>query len=98
MCLATPGEVIEIQGDDPLTRIGRVRFGGAIREVFLVYTPEAQVGDFVLAHVGYAISIVQPEAAKHALELIDAAESASGKPMPEVRDAEEGSQAGSGAL
>jgi len=58
MCLAVPGKVVSIEGDDPVTRVGRVSFSGVHREVSLACVPEAKVGDYVLVHVGMAISIV----------------------------------------
>lgn len=58
MCLGVPGQILTISGDDPLTRMGRVNFGGVVKEVCLAYTPEAQVGDYVVVHVGFAISQV----------------------------------------
>lgn len=56
MCLAVPGKIETILGDDLLTRSGRVNFGGIVKEVNLAYVPEAQVGDYVIVHVGFAIS------------------------------------------
>ena len=56
MCLAVPGQILSIAGDDPLTRTGCVCFGGIVKEVSLAYVPEAEVGDYVLVHVGFAIS------------------------------------------
>jgi hydrogenase expression/formation protein HypC len=47
MCLAIPGKVLSISGDEPITRIGKVSFGGIIRDVSLAYLPEAIVGDYV---------------------------------------------------
>jgi hydrogenase expression/formation protein HypC len=64
VCLAVPGEILEITDQDPLTRQGRVRFGGAIRVVNLSCVPKAGVGDFVLVHVGVAISTVDPAQAE----------------------------------
>lgn len=64
MCLAVPGKVIEIQGDDPLLRIARVSFAGVVKKVSLTCTPEAKLGDFVLVHVGVAISIVDQQEAE----------------------------------
>jgi hydrogenase expression/formation protein HypC len=58
MCLAVPGRVLTISGDDPVMRVARVDFGGIVKEVNLAYTPEAKVGDHVLVHVGFAITIV----------------------------------------
>jgi hydrogenase expression/formation protein HypC len=56
MCLAIPGKILEILGEDPLTRSGRVSFGGVVKEVNLACVPEAAVGDYVIVHVGFAIS------------------------------------------
>ena len=64
MCLAIPGKILSIAGDDPLLRTGRVSFGGLVKEVNLAYTPEAGVGDYVIVHVGFAISTVD-EAEAH---------------------------------
>ena len=58
MCLAVPGRIISIQGDDALSRTGRVSFGGVVKEVSLAYVPEAEIGDYVIVHVGFALSKV----------------------------------------
>ena len=63
MCLAVPGKVLSVSGDDPLVRAARVSFNGVIKEVSLACAPEAQVGDYVLVHVGVAISVVDPQEA-----------------------------------
>ena len=68
MCLAVPGRVISIAGDDALMRVGRVDFGGVVREIQLAYTPEARVGDHVLVHVGFAISIIDAAEAARIFE------------------------------
>jgi hydrogenase expression/formation protein HypC len=62
MCLAVPGKIISIHGED-LARQARVEFGGVLKEVNLAYVPEAQVGEYVLVHVGFAISVVDEEEA-----------------------------------
>lgn len=64
MCLAVPGKVLEIHGDDPLLRSARVSFAGVIKQVSLSCAPEAKIGDFVLVHVGVAISVVDPQEAE----------------------------------
>jgi hydrogenase expression/formation protein HypC len=64
MCLAIPGKIESISGDDPLTRMGRVNFGGIIKEASLAYVPEAVVGDYVIVHVGFALSRVDEEEAQ----------------------------------
>jgi hydrogenase expression/formation protein HypC len=62
MCLAVPGKIISVVGED-LARQARVDFGGVLKEVNLAYVPEAQVGEYVLVHVGFAISVVDEEEA-----------------------------------
>ena len=64
MCLAVPGKVIEIRGDDPLLRSARVSFSGVIKDVSLACAPEAKLGDYVLVHVGVAISVVDAQEAE----------------------------------
>ncbi len=65
MCLAVPGKILSVAGDDPYLRCGRVSFGGIVKEVNLSCTPEAGVGDYVLVHVGFALSVVdEAEAAQ----------------------------------
>lgn len=65
MCLAIPGKVESISGGaDPLTRMGRINFGGVIKEACLAYVPEVNVGDFVIVHVGFALSKVDEDEAQ----------------------------------
>jgi hydrogenase expression/formation protein HypC len=65
MCLAVPGKVLSITDATSLMRLGTVSFGGIVKEVSLAYVPEAQVGDYVLVHVGFAISrLNEQEAAR----------------------------------
>lgn len=65
MCLGVPGEILTITREEPLARTGRVSFGGIIKEVNLSYVPEAVMGDYVIVHVGVAISKVdEAEAAQ----------------------------------
>jgi hydrogenase expression/formation protein HypC len=71
MCLAVPGKVISIRGEDPLTRTGRVDFGGVVREASLAYVPEVNVGDYVIVHVGFAISKVDEEEARKVFEYLE---------------------------
>ncbi|MFI5336867.1 MAG: HypC/HybG/HupF family hydrogenase formation chaperone [Opitutales bacterium] len=70
MCLAVPGKVLEITGEDPLLRSARVSFGGVVKVVSLACTPEAKTGDYVLVHVGLAISIVDPQEAEETYEYL----------------------------
>lgn len=71
MCLAVPGKVIEILDTDPLLRRGRVSFGGIKKEVNLSYVPEAGIGDYVIVHVGFAISRVDEGEAKKIFDYLD---------------------------
>jgi hydrogenase expression/formation protein HypC len=57
MCLAVPGRILSIHGEDS-ARTARVNFGGIIKEISLAYTPEAHEGQYVIVHVGFAISVV----------------------------------------
>jgi len=70
MCLAIPGKIVKITGDEPLTRTAKVSFGGSIKEVSLAYTPEAGVGDYIMVHVGFALSVVDEEEAVHVFEVL----------------------------
>ncbi len=70
MCLAIPGKVISISGSDPLMRLGMVDFEGIRKEINLAFTPEANEGDYVLVHVGFAISIVDEAEAKRVFETL----------------------------
>jgi hydrogenase expression/formation protein HypC len=72
MCLAVPGRVVEIMdGDDIAFRVGKVDFGGIRKEVNLAYTPEAEVGKYVLVHVGFAISVIDEEEAQRVFKYLE---------------------------
>ena len=71
MCLAVPGKIESIIGEEPMTRKGRVNFGGIVKEVFLAYVPEAGIGDYVIVHVGFAISKINEQEAQRTLEYLD---------------------------
>ena len=68
MCLAIPGEILSISGDELLTRTARVDFGGLVKEINLAFVPEASVGDFILVHVGFAITVIDEAEAQRVLE------------------------------
>jgi hydrogenase expression/formation protein HypC len=70
MCLAVPGKILSVSGDEPLQRVGRVSFGGIVKEVSLAYTPEANVGDYVIVHVGFAISRLDEAEAHRVFEYL----------------------------
>lgn len=66
MCLAVPGRVESIY-EERGTRMGRVNFGGVVKEVCLVYLPELQVGDYTIVHVGFALSKIDEASAQQTL-------------------------------
>jgi hydrogenase expression/formation protein HypC len=69
MCLGIPGEILSITpGAFPMARVS---FGGAVREVCLVYVPEAVPGQYVIVHAGFAISRLDPEQARSVLTYLD---------------------------
>ncbi|MCK5677669.1 MAG: HypC/HybG/HupF family hydrogenase formation chaperone [Flavobacteriaceae bacterium] len=71
MCLSIPGKLIEITAQlDETFRVGRVSFDGVIKEVSLALVPEAKVNDYVMVHVGAAISVVDEEEAKKTFEIL----------------------------
>lgn len=70
MCLAIPGKIVSIENDEPIYRAGRVSFGGIIKQVNLAYVPEAQIGDYVIVHVGFAINKLDEEEAARVFEYL----------------------------
>lgn len=71
MCLAVPGKIISVSGDD-LNRSGKVSFSGVMKEVSLAYVPEAQIGDYVIVHVGFALSKVDEAEAHRVFDYLEA--------------------------
>jgi len=69
MCLGVPGKIVETYQADGL-KMGKVDFGGVVRETCLEYVPQAEVGDYVVIHVGFAISLVSEEEAQATLETL----------------------------
>jgi len=71
MCLAIPGKVVEIMdAGDIAFRRAKVDFGGIKKEISLAYTPEAELGKYVLVHVGFAISVIDEEEAQRVFEYL----------------------------
>ena len=86
MCLAIPGKVVESFEQCGL-RMAKVQFGGITREACLEYVPETQVGDYVLVHVGFAISRVDEEEARRTYELLESMDQLTELDAPEVNEA-----------
>jgi hydrogenase expression/formation protein HypC len=70
MCLAVPGKITSISGDEPLARTARVDFGGILKEVSLAFVPEAEPGDYIIVHAGFALSRVDEEEAGKVFEYL----------------------------
>ena len=70
MCLAVPGKILETE-DCEGNRIAKVQFGGITRPVYLNFVPDAAVGDYVVVHVGFAISRIDAEEARRTYELLE---------------------------
>lgn len=70
MCLGVPGQILSIEPNELGMSNGKVSFGGIIKEVCLAYVPEAQIGDYVIVHVGFAISKVDAEEAEETLRYL----------------------------
>jgi hydrogenase expression/formation protein HypC len=71
MCLAVPGKILSISENTPVTRTGKVSFGGIVKEVNLAYVPEAKVGDYVIVHVGFALNIVDESEANRVFDYLE---------------------------
>ncbi len=80
MCLAVPGKILAIEGADVL-RTGSISFGGITKQASLAYVPEAKVGDYVIVHVGFAISVLDESEALQTFEYL--------KQMGELADLEQ---------
>lgn len=69
MCLGVPGKIIELFEANGLP-MGKIDFGGVTREACLAYVPEAQVGDYTVIHVGFALHLISEQEAQETLELL----------------------------
>jgi hydrogenase expression/formation protein HypC len=88
MCLAIPGKLIEIATDSNGVRMGRANFGGIVKQVCLEYTPEVQTGDYVLVHVGFALSKVDEVEAKRTYEALQQLNQLGELDTPEVDESD----------
>jgi len=83
MCLAVPGKILSINGSaEDLTRVGKVSFGGIVKDVNLAYVPEAKIDDYVIVHVGFALNTVDESEAMKVFEYL--------KEMDELGELSEG--------
>ncbi len=86
MCLGIPGKVIELYQANGM-KMGKVDFGGVVKEVCLEYLPEIQVGDYTIIHVGFGISQLDEEEAHQTLKLLREMDMLAGE-LPELADRE----------
>jgi len=84
MCLGVPGKVIEIYEQSGL-KMGKVDFGGALKEACLAYVPEIQVGEYAIIHVGFALTRLNEEEAQETLRLLNELEML-GDELPELSE------------
>jgi len=71
MCLAVPGKIIDIYGQEPMEKMAKVDFGGVIKEINISFIPEAKTGDYCIVHTGFALSLLDEEEAKKVFEEFD---------------------------
>lgn len=75
MCLAVPGKIVSIEDnireEQAFLKKGKVSFGGVLKEVCLAYVPEAKVGDYVIVHVGFALSVLDQAEAEETLKYLE---------------------------
>jgi len=88
MCLAVPGKILEIDAEVAGPPMGVVSFGGIRKQICLAYVPEAKVGDYVLAHVGFALNVIDEKEAQEVFKLL--------QEMGEIAENEASSDASSG--
>jgi hydrogenase expression/formation protein HypC len=86
MCLGVPGKIVQIDENSLGMTMGRVSFGGVLKEVCLAYVPEAQVGDYVVVHVGFAISQVDEAEAQEVFKFLAEMEELAELEIPQPAD------------
>lgn len=89
MCLAIPGKITELIELDGV-KMGKADFGGIVKQVCLQYTPEVQLGDYVMVHVGFALSKVNQDEAERTYKLLEEMEQLSELDVPDVEDRTDG--------
>ncbi|MDX9752393.1 MAG: HypC/HybG/HupF family hydrogenase formation chaperone [bacterium] len=70
MCLGVPGKIVSVVDEDPFYRMGKVDFSGVRKEISLAYVPEAQVGDYVIVHAGFALNVIDEDEACQVFEYL----------------------------
>lgn len=70
MCLAVPGKIISISGDEQITKIAKIDFAGIRKDISIAFVPEAGIGDYVIVHVGFALSVIDEKEAHEVFEYL----------------------------
>ena len=70
MCLGVPGKILSLEPNTVGMTMGKVSFGGVTKEVCLAYVPEAQVGDYVIVHAGFALNTLDEQEANEVFEML----------------------------
>ncbi len=71
MCLGVPGKIVDVYNDALGIAMGRISFSGILKDVCLAYTPEAQPGEYVVVHAGFAISVVDEQEASEVFRMLE---------------------------
>jgi hydrogenase expression/formation protein HypC len=87
MCLAIPGKLVKIEKHPSGIRMGKANFGGIVKQVCLEYTPDAKVDDYVLVHVGFALSTIDEAEAARTYDLLKEMSQLQELDVPEIREA-----------
>lgn len=69
MCLGIPGKIVDVYEKDGL-KMGKIDFGGVVRETCLAYVPDAKIGDYAIVHVGFALNVIDEQEAQETLALL----------------------------
>ncbi len=89
MCLAIPGKVVEITQDSQGVPMAKADFGGIVKQVSLEYTPDVELGDYVLVHVGFALGKIDEQEATRTYQALEYMNQLSELDMPEIDTPEE---------
>ena len=90
MCLAIPGKLVDIIAHPSGIKMGKANFGGIVKKVCLEYTPEAKVDDYVLVHVGFALSTIDEVEAARTYDLLKEMSQLQELDVPEIKEAMSG--------
>jgi hydrogenase expression/formation protein HypC len=82
MCLGIPGQVVSIVAAESGLPTGRIDFNGIFKDACLAYVPEAKVGDYVIIHAGFAISVIDPAEAAETFKYLDELDAAAARERP----------------